>query len=182
MNQKGFTMVEILATITILSILMVMAIAGYTSYADYARNRAYKVLASSAATAAEEYVMDHPGAAVETKLKTESSTVQTYIIKETTAPGITFETLVNEGYLGNANDPSNKGSSCKGRVTIGLVKGEGKGALDQFIYVVDECCSGFKNRYSFTFQRIKKTEGGVTTYDTVSKTIESLNGVVCTGY
>ena len=54
MNRKGFTLVEILATITLLGILTVMGIVGYTRYVDYAKNKSYKFMAKSIATAAEE--------------------------------------------------------------------------------------------------------------------------------
>ena len=64
LNSRGFTLVEILAAVAILSILTVLAIAGYTRYIDYSKRESYETMAHSISVAAEEYVMDFPGEAV----------------------------------------------------------------------------------------------------------------------
>lgn len=166
MNQKGFTLVEILAAVTILGILTTMAIAGYTRYIDYAKQKSYKVMAKSASTAAEDYIMDNPGAAVATKTVNTASGKK-YVIKNNNAPYITFDSLIEEGYLNGAQDPDSKGNDCKGKVTIGLVEGLTEGALDQYIYVVDECCMNNKVRYTYTIEIDNETGE--------SKSIEEVN-------
>ena len=70
-NKYGFTMVELLATVTILGIISLMAIGGYLRYQYQAEERATEVLLNSAATAAEEFIMDNPGASVKTKIQTD---------------------------------------------------------------------------------------------------------------
>ena len=69
MKSKGFTMVELLATITILGIISLLAIGGYMRYQYQAQEKALEVLLSSAASAAEEFVMDNPGASVRKKME-----------------------------------------------------------------------------------------------------------------
>ena len=167
MNKKGFTLVEILAAITILGILSLMAIAGYTRYIDYSKNKSYKHMAKSASTAAEEYIMDHPGDAVKTK-KVNSSNGKKYVISNSGADGVLFETLIEEGYLSGASDPDNKGHDCKGRVTIGIIDGSSQGALDQYMYVVDQCCINYSAKYTYTIE--VNASGETTTLEEVSKT------------
>lgn len=167
MNRKGFTLVEILATITLLGILTVMGIVGYTRYVDYAKNKSYKFMAKSIATAAEEYIMDTPSASVPTKTE-DTGTGKKYVLKNDNSPSIDLETLIEEGYINGAADPDNKGHNCKGKVTIGLVEGESNGSLDQYIYVVDECCVNYKARYTYTFE-IDNTTGKAKTIEEVSK-------------
>ena len=179
LNQKGYTLIEILAAITILGIITYLAVAGYTRYLDYARQKSYKVLFKSAATAAEEFIMDNPGASVATKEVTEADGSITYAIESATAPGVSFQTLVEEGYLKEVMDPGDKNIKCKGKVTIGLVRGETKGALDQYIYVVDSCCPSRKTRYTYTITKVKVVKDGEETFEYHTKEIDDRNGAVC---
>ena len=177
MNNKGFTLVEIMAVVAILGVVALLAIGGYTRYAEFARNESYKNLAKSAATAAEEFVMDNPGAAVETKLDPATGDTQTYVIKDADAPSISFKTLIDEGYLTGAADPGSTGTQCNGQVTIGLIKGDTKGAIDQYMFVVDSCCIAHETRYTYTYQKVR--EGSE--YKVISKNIVDRNNAVCPG-
>jgi len=95
MNKKGFTIVELLAVIVIVSIVGMLALIGYTSYLDHARQKAYDVMARSASNAASEYAMDYLG-----------------------VKSVTFEKLYEEDYLEYPQDPSDSGKMCRGRVDI----------------------------------------------------------------
>ena len=171
MNNKGFTLVEILAAVTILGILTVMAIGGYTRYIDYAKKQAYKNMAKSVSTAAEEYVMDNPGIAVKTKKKNLDGGGFKYILNDARSPYVSFSELIEEGYLNGAGDPNNKGHNCEGKVRIGLVEAASKKALDQYIYVVDLCCAGHESHFLYTVQE----KDGKVTYITE----ETLNNADC---
>ena len=48
MNNKGFTLVEILSTIVILAILSIISVVAYTRYIDYTKKKAYDTMAISA--------------------------------------------------------------------------------------------------------------------------------------
>ena len=93
-NNKGFSMVELLAVLTIIGILSGVAVAGYTRYRERATNDNYRMMSDNAAIAAEEYFM---------KNRYESS--------------VTFQKLVDEGYFERPVNPKNKEKTCYGIVT-----------------------------------------------------------------
>ncbi len=167
MNNKGFTLVEILAAVVILGILSTMAIAGYTRYIDYSKNKSYKHMAKSAMTAAEEYLMDNPSIAVATKI-VDTPNGKRYEIADPNANGVLFSTLIEEGYLNGASDPDSKGNDCQGRVIIGLIEATSKAALDQYMYVIDQSCVNHNARYIYTVE-VDET-GNVKTVEEVEQT------------
>jgi len=59
MNNKGFTLIEIIGAILILSILMGIGIPLVTRYIKTAKNRAYETLEDSAYDAAQSYVIEN---------------------------------------------------------------------------------------------------------------------------
>lgn len=123
-NNKGFSLVELLAVVAILGILMGMAIIAYTKYIDYSKKKAYKLLKDSTIAATEEYIMDHPG---------DYSTI--YI-----------EDLVNGDYLEYAADPSDKGQQCKGKIVITPKETE-NGKLGGNDYRINMCCINYYHTY-----------------------------------
>ena len=131
-NNKGFTMVELLAAIAILGILMGLALQAYTKYIGFSRSKAHKVLAESSSQAADEYFLDYPD-------ETE----------------VDFETLVEYQYLESAADPSEKGKDCKGRVKITNVN-QSDGSLAVNNYKVTICCINYN--YTWEFPGGKRTK------------------------
>ena len=148
MNQKGFTMVEILVAVTILGLLSAMTIAGYSRYIHLARIEGYNVMVNSAKQAAEDYIMDHPGDATEAEKKDSLATY--YMAKK--APTITFDELVEQGYLKRTTDPADKSVSCRGAVRVAYIPGESSKILDQYIYEIDLCCSAYQKEYVYSYQ------------------------------
>lgn len=149
MNQKGFTMIEILVAVTILGILSVMTIAGYSRYVYWAKIEGYDVMANSVKQAAENYIMDHPGDATEAK-----ESPNYYLVNQ--APPITFQELIDQGYLKNTADPVDKSSNCLGSVRIGYIPGGSSKVLDQYIYEINLCCSNQKKQYYYSYALNKK--------------------------
>lgn len=123
-NNKGFTLVELLATVLILGILSVAALIAYTSYLTSTRNKAYDTMARSAANAASEYGMDYYG-----------------------VDSVTFKELYEGQYLEYPQDPSSSGKMCTGKVYIH--RNENIDAIETEEYDVIVCCANFSYKYHF---------------------------------
>lgn len=123
-NNKGFTLVELLATVLILGILSVAALIAYTSYLTSTRNKAYDTMARSAANAASEYGMDYYG-----------------------VDSVTFKELYEGQYLEYPQDPSSSGKMCTGKVYI--YRNENIDAIETEEYDVIVCCANFSYKYHF---------------------------------
>lgn len=123
-NNKGFTLVEILAVVVILGILGILAVAAYSKYLESAKYNAYNTLAKSAANAAEEYKMVH--------FNTET---------------VTIEDLVETQYLENRNDPGDKQNKCTGVVEI--INSQNHDGIDTARYEVILRCTSYEKKYCF---------------------------------
>ena len=123
-NIKGFTLVELLATIVIMGIIAAIAVVAYTNYLNNTRNKAYDFLARSAANAAGSYSMAHVG-----------------------VESVTLQELVEENFLENANDPIGQGKVCEGKVDITQTQSED--GIDVEKYEVTLCCARVSYIYSF---------------------------------
>ena len=124
-NNKGFTMLELLATVTILGILTTLAIQAYGKYIYKTEEKAYDFLASSAISATEEYLMDHQN------------------ITE-----VDIDTLVEKQYLESAKDPGNKERSCTGTVKVAEIEATDLKKLDKNEFIVNLCCSKKNIKYT----------------------------------
>ena len=124
MNNKGFSLVELLAVIVIISTLAILGVVGYTRYIDYTKQKAYDTMAKSAANATAEYTMDFIG-----------------------VDSVTLADLTELEYLEFPTDPSKKGTACKGKVDI--TYNENDEGLDTEDYTVYICCANYTYKYEF---------------------------------
>ncbi len=124
MNNKGFTLIEILAAVVIVAILSIVSVVGYTKYIDYSRKKAYDTMAKSASEAASEYSMDYIG-----------------------INSVTLKELYQEQYLEYPTDPLNSSKMCTGKVDITHIANYD--GLDTEEYDVTICCSNFSYIYHF---------------------------------
>lgn len=122
-NNKGFSLVELLAVVVIIGLITVLGIIAYTKYLDYAREKAYKLLYESSIHATEEYLMDHPF-----------------------ATSVELSELYEGQYLERPTDPKEKRDVCTGKVTITPVDGAGDN-LNTYDYVINLCCEGYTHTY-----------------------------------
>lgn len=173
-NKKGFTIIEILAAVTIMGILTMLAIGALTTYLKQSRMKAYDIMAKSASNAAEEYIMDSAiryitkdtvdiaVAAKEYQPATEADKTKILdaaVKLKTFDSYLTFSELVEEGYLKETIDPASSGKQCKGKVVIHYEKGdETKGQLDKYSYVVYEWCDGYSARYIYYYDVVKEMQ------------------------
>ena len=124
LNNKGFSLIEILAAIAILAILMTLAVSAYNVYKRKARAQAYDTMAKSAKEAAENYLMDNPG-----------------------TKRITLEKLWEEQYIDTIVDPRNQSQNCTGKVIIEQEQSSDDKVLDKNNFTVNICCK----KYNYTY-------------------------------
>ena len=98
MNNKGFSMIELLGVIVIIGILAGLAIPAVTKYIGKTRDRAYDNIYESAYSAAQEKYMHD---------LEDADSKEYEIVRD----------LYNQGYMDEPIDPSNKGL-CDGKVFI----------------------------------------------------------------
>ena len=124
-NNKGFTLIEILATVVIIGIISVASVVGYSQYLKSSRQKAYDLMAKSAANAAAEYSMDYMGTS-----------------------RVTFDELTKGDYLEYPYDPSDKSKACTGEVLINKLA-DGIDHLSEETYYVTVCCANYSYKYFF---------------------------------
>ena len=134
-NIKGFTLVELLGVIVIMGIISAIAIVAYTNHLNTARNKAYDILARSAANAASSYSMTHIG-----------------------VESVTLQELVDEQFLENVNDPIGQGKKCTG--TVAITQTQSEDGIDVEKYEVTLCCARASYIYSFPGGKKKLTVCG----------------------
>ncbi len=95
-KEKGFTLVELLAVVTLMGVLSSVAVAAVTQYAEKAKKQDFAVLEKNMKTAINNYFIDH------------SSFIPAIGLSKT----VTAKTLIDENYLSSMNDPDKKGNQC----------------------------------------------------------------------
>ena len=135
LNNKGFSLVEILVAIAILAVLMSVAAQAYNAYKKQARQQAYDTMAKSATVAATNYLMEN-----------------------NKAKYITFDILKELQYVDTLQDPRYKEKECSGIVINKVVQGETQKQLDVLFQKVKLCCKNYKYQYDYTGDDVKVTE------------------------
>lgn len=128
MNKRGFTMIELLATIVILGILSTIGVVSITKYITQSRQKAYKMLS--------ETVYE--------------STVNCVIQDKCSAPttNISTDYLISKGLLRKLNNPIKNKKDCQGIVNIYEYKKPGEveeSEYKDFYYEVYLDCEGYSH-------------------------------------
>ena len=138
LNNKGFTLIEILAAVTLMGILSGIGVASYTKYQEKVRKEAYEAMEKSAYAAAQNY------------LQATGSVVPAGATGKT----INVQTLVDGGYLDNLIDPRTKNTDCHSGSYVKVTKQNSSGTtLEEYTYIVTIKCRDYTS---------SRTEGGVT--------------------
>ena len=128
LNKKGFTMVELLAAITILGIISTTAVVAYTKYQEKVRFDAYEAMEKSAYSAAQIYIQERG-----------------IVLTVGTPRTIEISTLVDSGYLNKLEDPRAKGEYCHTGSNVVVTKTDKNSGttLEKYSYVVTIKCKGY---------------------------------------
>lgn len=121
-NNKGFTLIEILGAIVILGILMGIGVGAYTRYRKQTAETSYDLIKKNAITAAENYFIDN-----------------------TDEDEVTLQELVSKSYLETIQDPLNKDKECSGNVSIFDKTRASGNSLEKNSYMVNLVCSKHKS-------------------------------------
>lgn len=113
MNRKGFSLIELLAAVSILSILMGIAIAAITKYQIKTRNSVYETHEKNLKSAAENYLLDNMG-----EIPQKENDDDEAVLK------LDATTLIDNQYLETLNDPVSKKSNCNDGTYV-IVKNNG---------------------------------------------------------
>lgn len=133
-NNKGFTMVEMLAVVTIMGILTMVAVPRIYKYVTKTRQQSMETMFKSVYEASENYIMKE-----NVTLTTTGSTNKTTI---------TVDQLVNGQYLDPLIDPNGGGSNkCNGKVEV-TRKNTASNIFD-YSYKVTLNCSGKEESKTF---------------------------------
>lgn len=140
LNNKGFTMVELLAAISILAILSGVAVIAVTKFQEKAREETYKTMETSAFNAAQNYIQDN-----------------NVIVSDIEPKRIYIYELFNKGYLPELQDPRVKGANCHEGSIVYVTKEKGSGStLDSYTYNVVIKCSNYTSHH---YEGATKVEG-----------------------
>ena len=103
MNQKGFTLVEILAAVAILAILSGIAVGAVSRYLQKARTTAY------------ERIMESSKEGISNKIVQENHFCSNDDVASNDCK-FKIEDMENEDYIESLEDPAKKGTSCSGEI------------------------------------------------------------------
>lgn len=140
-NNKGFTLIEILAAITILAIISTMTVVAVNRYTIKTKNKTYETMEKSLCNAVNNYITNEG-------LEEDVADYGEY--------GITYEAidLMNEKYLEDLIDPEDKSVVCKANVNVRLSDASLNGSLDsdellEYVYFVKLRCKRYSNDSGF---------------------------------
>lgn len=100
MNNKGFTLIELIATIAILALIVLISVPAVTSVINGSKNKSYNILVSNIIVAAKDYYE-------ECKYNNEA------ISSICSQNSVTLKQLVDYGFLNGTNKEGCAGANCK---------------------------------------------------------------------
>ncbi len=125
-NNKGFTIVEILAVVVILGVLAVIAVPAVYKHVQKTEIQSYDTMAKSAKQGLESYLLENAANSGVVRIKD----------------------LIEDEYLEATIDPKDNSKICDGYIKYNLVEGT-DGSLDQYEYTINLCCSNYQKTYKY---------------------------------
>jgi len=118
MNSKGFTMVELIAVVAIITILSGVTIGAVTRQMEKAKRKTYKTHETNLKRATNNFLSKHTELASGSTLR------------------VSAQDLIKEGFLDDMGDPVNKGETCN-RDSYVEVTGSYDNSLDEHAYNIN---------------------------------------------
>lgn len=125
LNKKGFTLVELLAVITIMGIIMSVAVGAVFIHLQNSRVQAMETIASSSYDGAVMYMMDN------NIMLNKGETFKIGIIE-----------LYEDGRIDRPGDPYNTKAECDGKVVVQNKTTSSTTGLEDYRYTITVNCSG----------------------------------------
>lgn len=141
MNQKGFTLVELLGVIIILGIISMIAIGSITSTLGQAHDKAYEAGESGMRDSAANLLTDCNSGFGDVNLCTKYS-----IPKANQSIKITLADLISGNYMNEVEDPTNNVKYCDKNASYVIVKQNTQSNSYNFDLSYQAClsCSSYK--------------------------------------
>ena len=131
MNKKGFTMIELLATIVILGILMALVYTSVSKYLSQALDTTYSGFEENIENGVANYLIDHSG----------------YIPDEGESLVVDVDKLVCEGYVESLEDPSRTGKTCNLESYVIVKRNNDTSSNMDLSYEACLVCSNYKSPF-----------------------------------
>ena len=137
-NNKGFTLIEILAAITILAIISTIATVAVFRYLDRTRKSSYETMEKSICDSANNYVINE---GLESDVVEAGDNGVTYDAKE----------LMSSKYLENLMDPKNNKKVCSANVNVRVTDATlDDDAIPEYYYFVKLRCKDYSSDVGFS--------------------------------
>ena len=125
LNKKGFTLVELLAVITIMGIIMSVAVGAVFIHLQNSREQAMETIASSSYDGAVMYMMDN-----------------NMMLNKGEKTTVTITELYESGRIERPGDPYNTKTECTGNVVVENKTTASTTGLEDYRYTITVNCSG----------------------------------------
>lgn len=133
LNKKGFTLVELLAVITILGILMVITVGALFRHLVNSKQQAMETIASSSYDGMVMYMMDN-----------------NIMLNKNESISVTIDTLYNDQRIKRPTDPYKDDGMCTGKVTVINKTSTSTVGLEDYRYTVEvNCAAGHSYKQTY---------------------------------